>query len=66
MELAFNKELQDVDTLAKELDDPKIDPKDQPFHSIVWKSAKEEVEAERDKLLKEEQQILEQEAKNKR
>lgn len=66
MELAFNKELQDVDTLAKELDDPKIDPKDQPFHLIVWKSAKEEVEAERDKLLKEEQQRLEQEAKKKR
>merc|ERR1711918_244391 len=66
MELSFNKELMDIDALSKELDDPKKDEVDQPFHKVIWKVAKEEAEAEQKKLLKEHLARQEEEAKKKR
>ena len=66
MELSFNKEAKDIEDLAKELDDPKKDGVDQPFHKLIWKIANEELEAEHKKLLKEHQARQEEAAKKKR
>ena len=66
MELAFLKENQDVEALAKELEDPKKDPKEPPFYKTIWQIAKAEAEAEHEKLQKENQARLEEEAKKKR